>query len=386
VQEQEEALPPPKISLLPSDLEDSLHPRKETAGDIHTRFLFLTYPHSVVSKQTLGETIVSQVKGIEACVIGEEDHADGTKHLHCILYTEKARNWRFSQLDKWGGKHGDYRRAHGANQLHQARLVGYVTKEDTSPFEYPPGCIAHWQRRLEALKAGTAGSSSGVSLGIYQLLKDGKSVKEVVEAYPQAALIRLRNIQQLDVFLKEAKREEEGRKEWKGLRIRESDDPDFVVPQWAERIVSWFAAAIKQPRQIRDKQLYIKSEPGAGKSTLLAGIMERLRVYIPGEEAFQDGWEDDKYELAVFDEFQGQWNLGFLNKFTDGTQFKTLRKGHGAYEKRQRVPVVICANSDPAELYTTSREAKSVLAFKDRLTIIDVPEEEKIFTYIEIID
>ncbi len=61
-------------------------------------------------------------------------------------------------------------------------------------------------------------------------------------------------------------------------------------------------------------------------------------------------WEDNVYDVAVIDAFQGERTLRWLELFVQGGT-QPLRTKGGQTMKRHNIPVIVCSNSDIAGAY-----------------------------------
>jgi len=85
-------------------------------------------------------------------------------------------------------------------------------------------------------------------------------------------------------------------------------------------------------------------------------------------------YADGIYDLIVFDEFQGQKPIGQLNALTDGFTTPLVRRGTHPYLKNDKLPVIICSNKLPHDVYNKTTDRAYVDAFASRYLILDFYE------------
>lgn len=130
-----------------------------------------------------------------------------------------------------------------------------------------------------------------------------------------------------------------------------------------------------KPRAKRQKQLYIYGPTCIGKTTLLERLQDSFNTYLVAEEASCQFWTDfhDNYELAIFDEFNGCKTITQMNAFVEGARVKLSGKGISAVLKKRNIPVIICSNKSPREVYhnVAEKNKSTIEAFENRFIIVD---------------
>jgi hypothetical protein len=139
-------------------------------------------------------------------------------------------------------------------------------------------------------------------------------------------------------------------------------------------IKDWLVDNIRQPRALRQKQLFVIGLPGCGKSSMILRLEKYLRIYyLPMHEDWYDEYEDDKYDVIVVDEFHPVKEVTFMLKLLDGQPLYMKRKGMTALLKRQKIPIILMGNHHPSTMYVADH-----VAWMDRLQVVDVPQFEKL--------
>lgn len=107
---------------------------------------------------------------------------------------------------------------------------------------------------------------------------------------------------------------------------------------------------------------------------MISQLRNHLRIYDVPFEEFQDDYDDDDFDLAVFDEFQGwQKTLTFMNQFLEGNPMYLRKKGAQIY-KRKNLPCIILSNFSPREAYPHVPDIQ-MEALESRLEIVAMDTE-----------
>ena len=102
-------------------------------------------------------------------------------------------------------------------------------------------------------------------------------------------------------------------------------------------LVEWLNKNIKQPREFKQKHLWITGSPGIGKTTLLEALRYSLNTCEPEQAShYWDGYSDST-DLVIFDEYRGGKTIRDLNAFLDGSR-QTLTVRYGNIRKMANPP------------------------------------------------
>jgi len=100
---------------------------------------------------------------------------------------------------------------------------------------------------------------------------------------------------------------------------------------WSDQdkiIFKWIINNILEERPFAQQQLFIWGETCLGKTGLINTLEKYCRIYfVPADEEFYDLYDDDEYDLVVFDEFLGGKKITFMNQFLDGQKLPIRKKG-----------------------------------------------------------
>ncbi len=194
---------------------------------------------------------------------------------------------------------------------------------------------------------------------------------QAIESEPGFMLTQLRNVEH---FI--------NRVQSLQLRTRSKAPLDYHQtsgPIQAMGISKWLQDNIRKPRVFKQKQLMIIAPPDCGKTGLINTLSEHLSIYhVPQLEDFDDMYQDDLFDLIVYDEFKGGRRITDLNRWLEGSTFPIRLKG-GQRLKKENLPVIILSNYELQECYHSVRNQEMALApLRARLTTIRIASHFKI--------
>lgn len=98
---------------------------------IASKSFFLTYSQCDVSREEIMAFIQGKCRNLEYCVVGQENHRDGNKHLHVLLNLSK-------RLDVKSQNYFDFQGFHPSIEATRnfRASKSYVMKEDLTPLEW----------------------------------------------------------------------------------------------------------------------------------------------------------------------------------------------------------------------------------------------------------
>jgi hypothetical protein len=279
-------------------------------------------------------------KKVKRVVIAQEKHQDGHDHLHILLeFDEVVDTTNCNFFDVVGEKHGSYEKPRNVFDVFQ-----YVIKSDESYFSH--GDIQEWKDG-KALK-----KNEGINTMIAEKILAGSSLPDLIREHPGFCLQNQRKITDFRNFCT--------------MMIRQSTlltwsqvDSSQVTDERTLEIVGWINSNVKCVRQFKQAQLYLHSPPNMNKTSLVMFLASRLRVYYVAREEFYTDYDDDQYDMIVYDEFV-QRDLQTLNQILDGQEVRLRTKG-GQVLKRKNLPVIILSNFSPHCLYKP-QECDTLLA------------------------
>lgn len=317
--------------------------------------LLLTWPQNSKSKKDVLDGIKTFIPYEWACV-SEEKHKDGSPHLHAVIKAKERKRWPHVNLDKIGGKHGNYK---GTTSLYNS--LKYIIKDEDfiadgiDPVKY--------LEEIEKHKSHKADEVAG-------MVTEGKAFDDVLDKYPGFALMNKRKIDDLIDYC-EIKKQKVDLLPWEDGKkvildtISMHDDHDSL-----RRIFRWIYLNIKTKRQFKQKQLYIHGPPNLGKTSLILWLSKYLRIYHMEKNGYSDGYNDGCYDLIVMDEFKAQKTISFWNEWLQGSVMPlNVRFRHRV--KRDNLPVIILSNYSLEQAYTNTDNWR-LEPLKARLTIVEI--------------
>jgi len=344
-----------------SDEDETLEkPKAPTENPKKTQFrrngrnFILTFPQCDTKKEIAAQRIEhryqAEMKGYIVC---EENHADGTPHLHVYLSFHKRKNFKSVDcFDFIGGKHGSYEVAKSVRGS-----VEYVTKG---------GCYVAKGLDVESIKSKKAPKNETVA----KMLMDGKSMEEVNEHEPGYVMINKRKLEEYGTWVRLLKHRKE-KEDYTAPTTDGLNEADLQIAQW-------ITANIRSSRRFKQAQLFIYGERNRGKTSLIEHLEKSLSVYhIPVTEDFYDAYDDD-YDLAVMDEFKGQKTLQWMNEFLQGSKM-TLRKKGSQYLKCKNIPVIILSNYSLSECYPKAAMDGRLSTLEARLQVVHIEKFMNVF-------
>jgi len=283
---------------------------------------------------------------LEGYLVTEEDHKDGTPHLHAFLQFRKRKNFKTPDcFDFIGGQHGNYQ----------------VTKSVRAWVEYctkGPNYVAKGVD-VEAIKAKKAPKNEAVARSIME----GKSLAEINEVSPGYVMINKRKIEEYESWVK-CEQSKKQKIEWKAPSLEGLTDTNL-------QIATWICSNIRQSRKFKAPQLYIHGPRNLGKTSLVEWLEKSLAVYhMPTTEEFYDQYSDD-YDLVVIDEFKGQKTIQWLNQFLQGSPMPIRKKGSQGM-KLKNLPVLILSNYRLSECYVKAANDGRLNTLECRLEIVEI--------------
>lgn len=313
---------------------------------------FLTFPQCPMKKDEALQNLKSHFPTTEWIIVAEEQHKDGTPHLHIALcFTQRFNSRDMKVFDKITGQHGNYQ-----PMKNQLKCIEYVTK----------GGVYH---------------AEGIDVSAVLAKKNGKFAWIAQEAMAGKTLIQLNTLD--PGFILQHKRKLEEYMSW----VKIASDRSKKEKRWSEidailalkndhnhSIRDWLIENIKKPRQLRQKQLYLWGPPGIGKTHLVTQLDYLLSImYVARDDGeFMDFYEDGMYDLIVMDEFSNKKTMQFMNQILDG-QKCTLKKKGAQIVKSDNLPVIVISNYPLEKNYAGLYERGYLEPLVSRFLVVHAP-------------
>lgn len=136
-------------------------------------------------------------------------------------------------------------------------------------------------------------------------------------------------------------------------------------------IVEWLNRNLGKVRDFRQKQLYIHGPPACGKTTFVRILESCCRIYhAPYDGEWWDTYDDDSYDVIVFDEYRTQYKIQTLNRILDGSPTPMPRRGRAPFLKKKNLPCVFLSNWHPSQNYDKA-DSDRIAPLLSRLTIVE---------------
>lgn len=307
----------------------------------------LTYPQCDTKKEVAAERIEQKFKdSLKGYIVCEEDHKDGTPHLHVLIQLkERLRTRDPNYFDFICNQHGNYQvtKSVRAWVLYVTKAGNYVAKGVD----------------VESITKKRASKNEVVA----KMLHEGKTMVEIDKEDPGYVMINKRKIEEYASWV-ECMRSKRSKIDWIPPKIDGLTDSNL-------KIAEWILKNIRQPRAFKAPQLYIHGPRNLGKTSLIEWLEKSLSVYhMPMTEEFYDLYADD-FDIVVLDEFKGQKTIQFLNQFLQGSPMPIRKKGSQGM-KYKNLPVVILSNYSLSECYVKAANDGRLSTLECRLEIVEV--------------
>lgn len=295
--------------------------RSTTGFRLSAKGYFVTFPTCDVAKDVVKERMIEKWNDkINWAIIAQEHHQDGTLHLHLAFSFNEKQSFRNPNcFDFLTGQHGNYQ-----TMKSPLKAIIYCKKEDKEP-------------TIIGILPETT-SKKAVSNEVATMVTAGASLRDVSDVAPGFLLL---NFKKIETFQQWVRRENERKKKLPLIPFAlpaDSTQPEIMI-------VNWLNKNIKQSREFKQKQLVIQGAHDMRKSSLVRELDKFLTImYMPNLEDFFDQWEENFYDLIVFDEWEyQQHNPQNMNSILDGSVMNLRVKG-GQKMKIQNLPVLILTN------------------------------------------
>jgi len=382
---------------------------KRKAFRFDAKNIFLTYPKCPLDKHLVGTYLRDKLSTVSnpvvRLVVAQEQHLNGEYHLHAVIQMKKQRSvydCRFFDIPRYLGQpptasttatpiesSKDTYHAHIDVPTRADSAISYICKDDQTPHMYGM-CMAdvrpyrNGTSRPQSRTVDGIQSSSSMDISIARStsakpklsdtianeLLSGKSLKDVLKDHPGYVM---QNLSKLEKFLASLVTPIIDAARLKSPTLDQLTSIHHKDDTSINAIVDWLRTNMRQPRQLRQKQLYIYGPPGVGKTRMTQFLREYYLVYdVPRREDFYDLYHD-QVDVAILDEFTGSMkSIQWLNSFLDGSTFTLPKKG-AQYEKRRNIPVIILSNYSPEDNFPRA-DRVALRAFMDRLLVVSLSE------------
>lgn len=269
---------------------------------------------------------------LSGAVVAEEEHEDGSPHLHAVIVLKKRLHLSDSGriLDPLTGQHGNYQ---AVRSFHDC--LRYVTKGKR---------YVSYKLDVSAILKKMGGKFAEAVL----MLAEGKQLEDLDEDFLPTIAMHKRKLDEFIAWC-DIKRTRVNLVAYGGL-VYEGTHLQTQI------IVDWLNRNVRQKREFKQTQLWVAGPPNYGKTTLINMLNSRLSTYMmPLDEEFYDAYNDQDYDMVVLDEFKAHKTIQFLNLWAQGGQM-TIRKKGSQGVKKKNLPLIILSNYTPKECYSKSSD------------------------------
>jgi hypothetical protein len=388
-------VPPQNLDTFKALIEEGTAPRPRTKGKSNpkkvptkkgfrmdsTTFL-LTFPQwkGEETLEDLLELLVEFMKEkgreVKEAIICIENHGpvknakghspgeDPGRHIHMCFKIDKQLTIRDpNYFDELTGKHGDIQscRDYKACQIYCNKDGNVITKN------VDIDAVVESTKSKKGVKHETVANF---------MRKKPRTIYEVDDKYPGYVLQHQRKCQDY-LNLQENKKSTElipyyGIDQNKTM-MDGRDNPELI------QLVSWLNNNINtsQPRPHKQKQLWLWGPPNVGKTRLQTQLAEYFNAYfVANEDKWWSGMDSTK-EIIFFDEFTGYKCLSDMKRLLEGSNFPMPQKNLNPFIKKKNIPVIICSNSSPEQVYHKVKEEKPFEfdGLMERITVIELKRD-----------
>lgn len=289
-----------------------------------------------------------------------EAHKDGTPHVHAVVALKKRHDSRdMSCFDCIAGKHGNYQVVNS-----KRATIEYVMKggnyhaRGIDPVAFIKAC----DKKIGRSAAYVA-----------DLVKQGKTLKEIDEELPAFVLMNRRKIVEYMEW-------------WALLKAKDNlcvwpmqMNEELKYSKEDKQIGLWLADRVRKPMKMGEKHLYIYGGTGLGKTSLADNLSQALLLYFLPHSKWYDGFDPEVVDLLIMDEFRGQKTIQELNQLLDG---KLQMEVKGSYIMQRKVtPVIFFSNYPLEEVYATvaEKQPEKLETLKRRVVEVNVKSRIQLF-------
>jgi hypothetical protein len=300
---------------------------------MNKRGFFLTFPQCKVTKEAASVNLLEVLAkksqtSIEWAMISQEKHKDGSDHLHVLVWYQKKVNITGRNANTFFDCIAPGHHCNIQSIKNVKKSIAYLKKEDKEPWIHgsPPEVSSSEEPRTTK------------SDEVAELISSGQKFQTVFEQFPGFALMNKQKIDALVNYFS-LQKQSEAMEPWMPLFYLGEEPKTTFICDWVNRNVCQ-----TEPRAFKQKQLYITGPPNHNKTSFCMFLDKRLRIYWCSHDDYFDGYDDDKFDLIVMDEFilkDRQQNR--VNSFIDGSPANLVVR-YGNILKKKNLPVILLSN------------------------------------------
>lgn len=326
----------------------------------------MTCPKTSASVQTVMTSCILLAPKI--CIVATEKHKDGSDHIHIFFEFNK-------KLDVKNPRYFDHlipgRHFNISTVRNTHATLRYITKDGSYTL------FGITQATLKIILSGTSYTLGEVAAAIQK----NPNISEIAREFPTHYIHYTRGLTSLCQIYRDYRRN-------KVVPFDYSRCGDAGLFTHTSLDI-WFRAnyiPIKA-KPLRSLQLWLHGPTQLGKTRFLSFLLRHFRGFLMNpEEHYYKGYADQDYDFLFFDEFHGK-KLQFLNSLLGGERIILPSKGD-SYEKIRNIPVIICSNMSPAQVYRFKSVSHPLVfeAFLSRLLVLDLGKLGSIHAYVDMLE
>lgn len=319
---------------------------------IQAKQLFFTWPQNDYSPEDAVTVLKERFQdfGITWIECVQEEHKDGSLHLHALVLCEEKVRKSGNHLLEMNGKHGHFKPARNPRGLHE----DYFQK---NPVQYASFGVWPFQDKKRKISDEVA-----------EALLNGVPLKELASLHPGFVMSHLQKMLLFQALVCQS-----------GERVPVK--MNLTMDPCSAKLARWLGMNLHTKRPIRAPQLYVHSSPGVGKTTTFAMLGQEINIFRPvrpnGSSVYWDGYSDEETDLILFDEWNCQWPITAMNDLLSGAP-TTLKIHGGTIKKNINKPIVLLSNLHITKNYPNVPH-QVYDAFIDRLQGLTISEPLRLF-------
>lgn len=297
-------------------------------------------------------------------VISRERHSDGFPHVHFFVRLTVCMPIKdFAEVLR---SHIESGALNVLTCKNVARVISYITKEDTEPLYNVSLSQLHFNVQLHKWLLSTR----RLSFNDFPIRDSFVVRHKYCYKYIKEAFIDFHGRLRLGC----------------PMYCRESYEG------WYNDVVSWYNDWFLNKWVAKKRQLYLYGHSNIGKSTCINKVLNGMRIFYPDYGLFAFGDLNDNYDIIVFEEFDSSlYNMGIVKRLIEGADVRISVKSSLGRVIHWRKPVVFVSNELPGHDQSFLNRLKVVEAVGEfwrevRVTLVkpEVPGEEEAADVIEI--
>ncbi len=332
---------------------------------MRSKAFFLTYPQCPLSKEILSDyynkVLLNGQKQLH--IICEEEHKDGSPHLHAYIKFETVFTVSSASFYDIPVKNDRTYHPNVQTVRSPAAVVRYIRKGGKLLYS------GITDLEMDMILAKGVGKLAAVA---ERIATNPAAYDEVIAEDPSLMLSHHSGMKALRLWAINRKMQQSI------IPIALPDQPIadlFEGGHTAEHtIYNWLSTNMYHKRPFKAPQLWIWSpQPNTGKTSLVRALAKLYRRFEMPFNSFVDGYDDASYDLITFDDYSKSTckTISFLKRFLQGDVLPLNQKGTSSM-KHKNLPVIFTSNFSPQQIYSKV-DPQVLRPLLVRLLIVQIP-------------